>query len=165
MHGIEITYPCPHWQTQHAAIEDTATRAVLAVLADQGMGPGDAQTGYEISIVMADDALVRALNRTWRNIDTPTNVLSFPADDDDGQGPCLLGDIVLAYETIQREAIAAGRRILDHVSHLIVHGSLHLLGFDHEEEHEAVEMEARETAILARIGVADPYQGEPGGSG
>jgi probable rRNA maturation factor len=157
MSGIEINYPCPHWQTQYGAIADTATRAALAALADQGMGPGDADEAYEISILLADDAFVRDLNRTWRNIDKPTNVLSFPADDDEGQGPCLLGDVVLAFETVRAEAVAAGKPMLDHVSHLIIHGTLHLLGFDHEDEHEAGEMEALETAILARLGVKDPY--------
>lgn len=157
MSGIEISTPCPHWQTQHGAIAETATRAALAVLADQDMAPSDGGDAYEISIVLADDAFVRDLNRQYRNIDRPTNVLSFPADDDDGLGPRLLGDVILAYETVQREADAAGKRMLDHVSHLIIHGALHLLGFDHEDEQEAIEMEALETAILARLGIADPY--------
>lgn len=157
MSGIEINALCPHWQTQSGDIAGTATGAALA---DQGMGPGEAdEEAYEISIVLADDAFVRDLNRTWRGIDTPTNVLSFPAEDDEGQGPCLLGDVVLAYETVQREALAAGKQMLDHVSHLIIHGTLHLLGFDHEDEQEAIEMEALETAILARLGVCDPYAG------
>ena len=164
MNEIGVDYRCPHWRAQSGAIADTVTRAALAALADsprfalgaagQGMGPDDA---YEISIVLADDAFVRDLNRQYRNIDTPTNVLSFPADDDDGLGPCLLGDVILAYETVQREADAAGKPVLDHVSHLIIHGTLHLLGFDHEDEQEAIEMEALETAILARLGIADPY--------
>ncbi len=161
MSEIEINTLCPRWLTQFGNIADTATRAALAALADQGMASGDtdetANQTCEMSIVLADDAFVRDLNRTWRGIDTPTNVLSFPAEDDDGQGPCLLGDVVLAYETVQQEAVAAGKPMLDHVSHLIVHGTLHLLGFDHEEEGEAAEMEALETAILARLGIADPY--------
>ncbi len=157
MNEIGVDYRCPHWQAQHGAIADTVTRAAIAVLADQDMAPSDDGDAYEISIVLADDAFVRELNRTWRNIDAPTNVLSFPADDDDGQGPCLLGDVVLAYETIAREADAAGKPMLDHVTHLIIHGTLHLLGFDHEDEQEATEMEALETAILARLGIADPY--------
>ncbi len=154
MNEIGVDYRCPRWRARYGAIADTVTRAALAVLADQGMGQDEA---YEISIVLADDAFVRDLNRQYRNIDRPTNVLSFPADDDDGLGPCLLGDVLLAYETVQREADAAGKPMLDHVSHLIIHGALHLLGFDHEDEQEAIEMEAIETAILARLGVADPY--------
>lgn len=113
--------------------------------------------GYEISIVLADDAFVRELNRNWRKIDKPTNVLSFPSDDTECQGPRLLGDVVLAYETVAREALASGTPILDHAAHLIIHGTLHLLGFDHENEQEAGEMEALETRLLARLGIADPY--------
>ena len=158
MRGIEINYHCPHWQTLEGNIAQIVTDAAMAALADQGLVAGDADENYEISIVLADDAFVRDLNRTWRNIDSPTNVLSFPADDADGQGPCLLGDVVLAYETVQREAVAEGKQVLDHVANLVVHGTLHLLGFDHEAENEAIEMEALETALLARLGVADPYQ-------
>jgi len=145
-------------------IEETVAMAVRAALANQGLEGEDKDNGadeaYEISIVLADDAFVRDLNRQYRNIDKPTNVLSFPAEDEDAQGPCLLGDVVLAYETIAREALANGTPMLDHVSHLIVHGALHLLGFDHEEEEAAEVMEARETAILARLGVKDPYHRE-----
>ncbi|MFZ5929812.1 MAG: rRNA maturation RNase YbeY [Pseudomonadota bacterium] len=158
MSTIDINTPCPHWQANHDAIARTVTRAALLAL-DQGAADAADAGGenFEISIVLADDAFVRDLNRQYRNIDRPTNVLSFPADDDDGLGPRLLGDVVLAYETVQREADAAGKPLLDHVSHLIIHGTLHLLGFDHEDEQEAIEMEALETAILARLGVADPY--------
>lgn len=167
MNEIGIDCRCPRWQTQSGDMAQTATRAALAALAGQGMGSsgdaGDANEAYEVSIVLADDAFVRDLNRTWRGIDTPTNVLSFPAGDDDGQGPCLLGDVVLAYETVQREALAAGKQMPDHVSHLVIHGTLHLLGFDHQDEQEAIEMEALETAILARLGVADPYSRGPDG--
>ncbi len=165
MNGIEVNTPCAHWQAQHGAIADTATRAALAVLADQGMGPGDGDDAYEISIVLADDAFVRDLNRTWRNIDAPTNVLSFPAGDDEGHGPCLLGDVVLAFETVQREADAADKTVQDHLTHLIIHGALHLLGFDHEAETEAIEMEALETTLLAQLGIADPYRRAPNENG
>lgn len=170
MNEIGIDYRCPRWQMDHGAIADTASRAALAALASQDLNQdlnqdlesGDADDAYEISIVLADDAFVRELNRQYRNIDAPTNVLSFPSGDDDGYGPCLLGDVILAYETIQLEAGAAGKPMLDHVSHLIIHGVLHLLGFDHEDEQEAAEMEALETAILARLGIADPYTAEAG---
>lgn len=162
MSGIEISTPCPHWQSLHEAILETAALATQTVLADQGLGPdadadmaGDA--GYEISIVLADDAFVRDLNRQYRNIDRPTNVLSFPSGDEDGHGPVLLGDVVLAYETVAREAQAAGKSLSAHVTHLIIHGILHLLGYDHEDEQEAEEMEALETALLARLGITDPY--------
>ncbi|HZW46105.1 MAG TPA: rRNA maturation RNase YbeY, partial [Microvirga sp.] len=92
------------------------------------------------------------LNRDYRGVDKPTNVLSFPQ----ASGP-LLGDIVLAYETVRDEAALAGKPFRAHMGHLIVHGFLHLLGFDHEAEGEAEEMEALERAALGRIGIADPY--------
>lgn len=157
MNEIDIVFKCRRWQAGHNAIADIAMIAAQAALADQAFAPGDGDKTYEISIVLSDDAFVRDLNRKYRNIDTPTNVLSFVADDNDGLGPCLLGDVILAFETVQREADAAGILMPDHVSHLIVHGTLHLLGYDHENEQDAIEMEALETAILARLGIGDPY--------
>jgi probable rRNA maturation factor len=134
----------------------------------------------ELSIVLASDERVHALNREWRGQDKPTNVLSFlggdpddyededdddddePGDDDeDNDGdeppPLQLGDIILAWPTVAREAGDQGKGIDAHLSHLVVHGVLHLLGYDHEEEDEATEMERLETDILARLGIADPY--------
>jgi len=116
----------------------------------------------EISVVLADDALVRKLNADYRDKDKPTNVLSFASLDDDGEplpedGPLVLGDVILAYETIAAEAVEQGKTLGDHLSHLVVHGVLHLLGFDHEEDDEAEDMEFLETAALAAIGIADPY--------
>ena len=112
----------------------------------------------ELSLVLTDDARIRVLNRDWRGKDKPTNVLSFPSadEDDDDPGP-LLGDVVVAFETCEREAAEEGKRFEDHVTHLLVHGLLHLFGWDHEDEAEADEMEALETEILAGLGVADPY--------
>jgi probable rRNA maturation factor len=112
----------------------------------------------ELSLVLTDDARIRLLNRDWRGFDKPTNVLSFPAADadDDDPGP-LLGDVIVAHETMAREAAAEGKSFDDHVAHLLVHGLLHLFGFDHETDAEAEEMEALETEILAGLGIADPY--------
>jgi probable rRNA maturation factor len=112
----------------------------------------------ELSLVLTDDARIRELNRDWRGFDKPTNVLSFPAADadDDDPGP-LLGDVVVAHETTAREAEAEGKTMEDHVAHLLVHGLLHLFGFDHEVDADADEMEALEVEILARLGIADPY--------
>jgi probable rRNA maturation factor len=163
MNQIDIDYRCPRWRTLAAGIAGAVEAAARTAIAGQNMGAAIADEGgeegeaYEISIVLADDAFVRELNRNWRNIDKPTNVLSFPAEDGDAQGARLLGDVVLAYETIAREALASGTPMLDHVMHLIIHGTLHLLGFDHENEQEAGEMEALETRLLARLGIADPY--------
>ena len=118
--------------------------------------------------MLTDDAAVRALNAQWRGKDRPTNVLSFPAATPDeiararaGGPPLLLGDVVLALETCRREAAEQGKPLADHVAHLVVHGVLHLLGHDHEDDAEADRMERLETAILAELGIADPYAGQP----
>ena len=110
----------------------------------------------ELSILFTDDAHVRKLNRDWRGHDKPTNVLSFPQP----PGP-LLGDIVLAAETVGREAALAKKSLVDHIGHLIVHGLFHLLGYDHEEDGAAEEMESLERAALAEMGIADPYAAAP----
>lgn len=110
----------------------------------------------ELSIVMADDAAVRRLNREYRGKDRSTNVLSFPAPVT-GARARMLGDVVLAYETVAAEAADQGKDLADHVRHLVVHGILHLLGFDHDSDADAERMEALETRILATMGIADPY--------
>lgn len=121
----------------------------------------------ELSLLLTDDAAIRVLNRDHRGIDKPTNVLSFPQDDPeaDAYGP-LLGDIVVAHETVMREAVEEGISFHDHFLHMIVHGFLHLVGYDHMNDDEAEEMEGLETAILARLGIANPYADAPmGGAG
>ena len=112
----------------------------------------------ELSVVFTDDAHIRILNRRYRGHDAPTNVLSFPAarQRSGKRGP-LIGDIVIAHQTVAREAAAEHLPIADHLAHLIVHGLLHLLGHDHENDARAAVMERRETAILGRLGIADPY--------
>ena len=112
----------------------------------------------EVSAVFTDDAHIRLLNRKFRRRDGATNVLSFPGPKDPSGafGP-LLGDIVLARETIEKEAEIEGIAVSDHVAHLIVHGFLHLLGYDHADEAEAAIMERLESAILADLGFPDPY--------
>ena len=112
----------------------------------------------EISFLFCDDARIRELNREWRNMDKPTNVLSFPASEPGRLSTSpLLGDIAVAFETVERESIDEQKTLPDHVSHMIVHGFLHLLGFDHENERDAEEMESLERRALARLGIADPY--------
>lgn len=116
----------------------------------------------ELSLLLTDDAHVRVLNRDWRGQDKPTNVLSFPAADEDDEEPGpLLGDVAVARETTAREAAEEGKTFDDHFAHLLVHGLLHLFGYDHLEDDEAEEMEALETEILAGLGIADPYADPP----
>ena len=130
-------------------IEAVARRVIAAAGAAAGL---DVEAGAELSLVLADDAFVQGLNKAWRGKDTPTNVLSFPTDE-----PLLLGDIVVAYETTAREAAAEGKTLADHLTHLVVHGFLHLVGFDHEDEDEADAMERLEADILSSLGIASPY--------
>ncbi len=110
-------------------------------------------------MVLADDATVQDLNRRYRGIDKPTNVLSFPIRNEPQQAEAvrLLGDVVLGYGTVSREAEAGGKPLGHHLCHLIVHGVLHLVGYDHETDKDAAEMEPLETAILARLNIPDPY--------
>lgn len=113
----------------------------------------------ELSLFFTSDEKIRALNASWRNKDKATNVLSFPSKVmaiGDKPGP-LLGDIVIARQTVEREARAEGKKFEDHLSHLIVHGFLHLIGFDHETEEDAVKMEELERLILRSIAICDPY--------
>lgn len=180
--GIEVTVAAPAWHATVTDPEGTARRAATAVL--ERLAVPDRER-LELGIRLADDAEVRELNRTWRGQDKPTNVLSFPAhapdrdaaageaetgdgDDRPAEGrpeaaPVLLGDVVLALETVAREAAESGKRPEDHLTHLVVHGTLHLLGYDHEVAAEAAEMEALETRILAGLGIADPYAAEAPG--
>ena len=112
--------------------------------------------------MLTDDSAIRALNRDWRGHDKPTNVLSFPAKQPRSRRtgaavPASLGDIVIAYETTAREASAEGKPLKHHLAHLAVHGFLHLLGYDHENDRDAKQMEPLETEILAGLGMPDPY--------
>ena len=121
----------------------------------------------EASLVLADDDFVASLNKQYRDREGPTNVLSFAAYDNvdeltslpDGM-PAMLGDIIVAYDTTEREAQQSGVVLDDHLRHLVVHGMLHLLGYDHISDEQASEMEPLETKVLAQLGVADPYRDE-----
>jgi probable rRNA maturation factor len=123
----------------------------------------DADTGEaELAVMLTDDAGIRTLNNNWRGIDKPTNVLSFPALQPTGSSgpddaPRMLGDIAIAYETTRKEASDEQKPFDHHLSHLAVHGFLHLIGYDHENDADAETMEALETQILAQLGVPDPY--------
>ncbi len=162
--AVDILIEDPRWQA--ANLEGLATQAYGAVLAYFQMP----DAGYEISIMGCDDARITALNQGFREKDSPTNVLSWPAEDRSTAGkrpeipasdphgpPTELGDIAISYETCKREATAAGKRMEHHVTHLIVHGVLHLLGYDHIIDKDAAIMEAIEVEILGKMGISDPY--------
>ncbi|WP_062014646.1 rRNA maturation RNase YbeY [Aureimonas sp. AU4] len=147
----------PAWRAllSPADPETCVREAILAALA----GAGHAAARTEVSVTLAEDAAVRELNREWRGKDKPTNILSFPMVQlapGDSLGP-LLGDLVLARETLEREATVERKTALDHFRHLLVHGTLHLAGFDHETDEEAERMEALEIEILRGLGISDPY--------
>jgi probable rRNA maturation factor len=137
----------------------TARMALVHGIAAMGLAP---PTRAEVGITLADDALQRRLNETYRGQATSTNVLAFPAWVPAAPvpvgAPLLLGDVVLAVETVAVEAREQGKAFADHFRHLVVHGVLHLLGWDHQSEGEAVEMEGLETAILTNLGVPNPYR-------
>jgi probable rRNA maturation factor len=150
--SIEFAINSEGWPDGLEALADTA---VLEALAQSGAKI----TGVsELSIVLTDDAAQRELNRQWRGIDKPTNVLSFPQIEPFGPVVGILGDIVLARETLEREALELEKPFAEHFTHLVVHGFLHILGYDHIDEADALRMEGLETKILATLGVSDPYQ-------
>jgi len=164
---IDIAIPCSRW---HTALRDTARlcrRAVSAAMDETTETWADASGRVaEISIVFTDDADVAGLNSQFRGRDGATNVLSFPALSEEDPlasnpgahgPPVLLGDVVLAFETISTEAADQGKTVADHVTHLVIHGILHLLGYDHQVDAEAQVMEQLEIRALAALGVADPY--------
>ena len=144
---IEVEVEADAWSAL-PEVEAIVSRAAVAAL---GTVEGD------VVVLLTDDEAVRDLNARFRGKDRPTNVLSFPAPENAFPH---LGDIFQAYGVCATEAEAQGKTLADHLSHLVVHGVLHLLGRDHEDDAEAEEMEAEEREILAQIGVADPYIAE-----
>jgi probable rRNA maturation factor len=148
--------------TDWAGLAEAAARAAIAESAFPALG--DAPRSVELSVVLTSDKEVRSLNAEWRGKDKPTNVLSFPQaeandlDDVEQPGPeLMLGDIVLAHGTCAREAEEKALPLAAHATHLLVHGTLHLLGYDHGDDLAAEDMEAREVRALARLGLSDPY--------
>ena len=157
---IEIVRHSDLWDSIEVS-GDALSRAALAAFAASSAAP---DAPCEVTLVLTDDDEMRELNRTWRGKDSSTNVLSFPAGEPVGEAhgePSPLGDIVLAGETVIEEAKLKGIPAADHAAHLVVHGMLHLLGFDHERDADAERMEALETKVLAGLGIADPYAGDP----
>ena len=148
--AIDIVVQAPLWATQRGA-KATVRRAILEAAIATSTSAG------ELAIVLTDDAAIRSLNRDWRSKDKPTNVLSFPTPRNGRETPHHLGDIVIAYQTTAREAVAEHKPFRHHLAHLAVHGFLHLLGYDHEADDEAELMESLEIAVLARLQVPNPY--------
>ena len=151
--GLSVDIAVEH-EAWHALgdLEALAAAAAAAVLAEVELPVAD---GAEWSIVLADDAFVRDLNARWREVDRPTNVLSFPTDE--ASRDHALGDVIVAWETSTREADERGWAMPDYLSHLLVHGLCHLLGLDHGSDAEAEAMESLEARALGRLGIASPF--------
>ena len=155
--ATEVLVVADCWHTEPDA-EAVIQRAVAAAASMIDADTGDA----ELAVMLTDDAGIRILNSNWRGIDKPTNVLSFPAWQPAGghepnNGPRMLGDIAIAFETTRGEADEEQKPFSHHLSHLAVHGFLHLVGYDHEKDSEAELMESLERDILAQLGIPDPY--------
>jgi probable rRNA maturation factor len=150
-----VVVESPLWETLPDA--DAIVRRAVAAAAHGLQIPHRGHAALDV--LLCDDATIATLNARWRGQERATNVLSFPAAPlthlDTGSAP--LGDIAIAYETVTREAAEQGKAVADHLTHLVVHGFLHLLGYDHQMDGEAERMERLERDILARIGVTDPY--------
>lgn len=169
---LDVVIEDARWQA--LGLEPLAERAVGATLAALGIDAEEA----EATLLACDDARIAVLNADFRDKPTPTNVLSWPAEErgadeagtppdppeTDAFGAVELGDMAIAWETCEREAAEQGKTLADHVTHLVVHATLHLLGYDHVREEDAALMEATEVRILASLGVADPY-GDDGPDG
>jgi len=151
--SIETSIDCENWSSL-GDLDTLVEQCLTEALAETDEPVRD---GAEVSLLFCDDARIRVLNAQFRGLDKPTNVLSFP-----GPEPIetahVLGDIAIAYETVAREAEEQGKPLRHHLCHMIVHGFLHLLGYDHQTDEEAEAMEADEARVLQRMGIADPYR-------
>lgn len=164
---VAVSVEDPHWREPltelGAGRDDAGAEALLAEVARAAISAGGGPARpVELGIVLADDAEVRRLNHAYRGIDAPTNVLSFALAEDTGEpdvaeAPVMLGDVVLAFETVRDEAARQGRTWRAHILHLVTHGVLHLIGYDHQSDSDAATMERLEAQVLARFGEADPY--------
>ena len=165
---LEIALDAEEEWDSSSSWEPRVRKAAEAAIAESAF-PQLSTTGrhVELSVRLASDDEVRALNAEWRRKDKPTNVLSFPMaeqyelEESDEDGPAImLGDLVLAHGVCEREATEKGISVEEHTTHLVVHGTLHLLGYDHQADSDAVDMEEREIRALSRLGIANPYEAE-----
>jgi probable rRNA maturation factor len=175
--NLEVSAEYALWNSRPIDVRSLASRCVLAVFSELNLN----HYNVEICLLFTDDDEIRILNKTYRGVDKSTNVLSFPSNavletaHDDGSSSyftdlyeneeddcccniCVLGSIVLAYETIEHEAKSQQKTMEDHLHHLIVHSVLHLLGYDHESDQEAEQMESLEIKILDKLHIANPYE-------
>jgi probable rRNA maturation factor len=152
--SVAVLIRSPLWRVAGLQPAQTARRAARAALAA-------CETAAPVTVALSDDTELRELNHMWRGKDRPTNVLAFPAGSVPVRGRPPLGDVILAFETVAQEAEAADLALSHHLSHLVVHGVLHLLGYDHEKPAEARRMEGLEVRVLAGLGIADPYAALP----
>ena len=168
---VDVNIPEERWLELLPWLETLAVEAAREACLAGGASAIPADAMAEMSLTFADDNFIEALNARHRGIEGPTNVLSFPAASvadlpvSPAEGPqpeLLLGDLVLGFETVVREAESQGKRPGDHVAHLVVHGVLHLLGFDHEQDDEAARMERLEAHIMDNRGIDDPYRPSDG---
>jgi probable rRNA maturation factor len=148
MIDLDLRIEAAAWSDQISDLDAVCVRALTAGVAQAG-------AQGEVSVLLTDDAEIQVLNRDWRGKDKPTDVLSFPAAEIDRP---FLGDIAIAFETMQRDAASRKIALDQHLSHLLIHGLMHLLGHDHKDDTEAAEMEALEIAALASLGWPDPYK-------
>jgi probable rRNA maturation factor len=150
--SLEIRTPCSRWRRLPRA-RALAHETIAACVAETAFAAES-----ELCLRLTDDAEIQELNAKWRRVRSPTNVLSFPTAPANGGGTApILGDIVVAYETAAREAEERDIPLADHYRHLVAHGFLHLIGYDHQTDEEAERMEGLERRVLAKLGVADPY--------
>ncbi|MGI9464535.1 MAG: rRNA maturation RNase YbeY [Aestuariivirgaceae bacterium] len=153
---VSIAITCDLWDSQDN-LEETVLSAATAAFKAAKLSSAD----LEFSVVLSDDETVAELNQRWRGKNRATNVLSFPAAQTAARGenePIFAGDIILASGVVSRESIESGKPLATHLSHLIVHGVLHLMGYDHNDDPSAARMQATETDAMALLGLPDPYK-------